>query len=187
MNEDNQNQNGNNKKHQPYMMFILFAVIALFFTSMIYSRAGSSSSEEISYTQLLKYIEEDKVESIVFDGDTIQATLKSDKPVANSKNDTANMSQEEILNYYLQMTGRQMSVTYYTAYIRDDELLPLIKEHGVDMKGTISNSTAAVIYNILSFVLPVLLMWALLSFLMRMIDNFEIELPHHRGKRKEQL
>ena len=27
----------------------------------------------------------------------------------------------------------------------------------------------------------------LLSFLMRMIDNFEIELPHHRGKRKEQL
>lgn len=168
MNEDNQNKNGDNRRRNPFMLFTLFALIALFFTSMIYTRAGSKSSEEISYTQLLSWVEEDRIEKIVFDGDTIEATVKSEKVDSAVVNrNPKDMTREEILAYYMQTTGRQMSVTYYTAYIEDPELLPLLKEHNVDIKGTISNSTAVIIYNILSFVIPVLLMWGLLSFLMR--------------------
>lgn len=37
------------------------------------------------------------------------------------------------MDYYYQMTGQKLEATYYTTYINDEALLPLLKEHHVEI------------------------------------------------------
>lgn len=161
MNENQNGQNNNNKKHQPIMLFVLFALFAMFITSLLYSNVGSSTKEPMTYSKFLELIEDDQVESVVFDSDKINIKLKKDTTHVSSK------KSEAFLQYYKQSTGQELSMNYYTAYLRDDALLPLLKEHKVEIDGEIPDSTAVVIYNILSIVLPLVILWLLFSFLMR--------------------
>ena len=168
MNDNQQDQRdpkdpGNNggKMRQPFFIFLILSLVALFITSLIYSRVGNSSTQEITYSQFLELVNEDQVESVVFDGDRIQITLKEDSDFAASE------AEEQAADYYYQATGQRMVTTYYTAYINDEELLPLLKEHQVDIDGETSDSTAVIIYNILSFAIPLILFFVLISYVMK--------------------
>ena len=169
MNENNNgsqqggpNNNNNNKKRQPIMLFVLFALIAMFITSLLYSSAGSSTTEAITYSKFLDLVEKDQVKSVVFDGDQINITLVKGAKV-KSDDQTASIQAQ----LYKESTGQDLTITYYTAYISDEDLLPLLKEHDVEIDGEISDSTAVIIYNVLSFVIPIVLLWILMSFLMK--------------------
>ena len=168
MNDNQQDQRdpkdpGNNggKMRQPFFIFLILSLVALFITSLIYSRVGNSSTQEITYSQFLELVNEDQVESVVFDGDRIQITLKDDADFAASE------EEQQAADYYYQATGQRMETTYYTAYINDEELLPLLKEHQVDIDGETSDSTAMIIYNILSFAIPLILFFVLISYVMK--------------------
>lgn len=168
MNDNQQDQRdpkdpGNNggKMRQPFFIFLILSLVALFITSLIYSRVGNSSTQEITYSQFLELVNEDQVESVVFDGDRIQITLKDDADFAASE------EEQQAADYYYQATGQRMVTTYYTAYINDEELLPLLKEHQVDIDGETSDSTAMIIYNILSFAIPLILFFVLISYVMK--------------------
>ena len=168
MNDNQQDQRdpkdpGNNggKMRQPFFIFLILSLVALFITSLIYSRVGNSSTQEITYSQFLELVNEDQVESVVFDGDRIQITLKEDSDFAASE------EEDQAADYYYQATGQRMVTTYYTAYINDEELLPLLKEHQVDIDGETSDSTAVIIYNILSFAIPLILFFVLISYVMK--------------------
>ena len=170
MNENRQDQrdpenNNNRKQRQPFFIFLIFCLVALFITSMIYGRMGTSNTEEISYSQFLELVNEDQVESVVFDGDRIQITLKEDSDFAASE------ESRQISDYYYQTTGQRLQVTYYTANISDDTLLPLLKEHNVDIDGELSDSTALIVYNLLSFIIPVVLFGILIMWVMRRMGN----------------
>ncbi len=159
----NDNNNNNNKKpRQPIMLFVLFALIAMFITSLLYSSAGSSTTEAITYTKFLKLVEEDQVKSVVFDGDQINIKLTKDASY-KSKSQKSQMQAQ----LYKESTGQDLTMTYYTAYIADEDLLPLLKAHNVEIDGEIADSTAVIIYNVLSFVIPIVLLWILMSFLMK--------------------
>lgn len=170
MNENNNgsqqggsNNNDNNKKpRQPIMLFVLFALIAMFITSLLYSSAGSSTTEAITYTKFLKLVEEDQVKSVVFDGDQINIKLTKDATY-KSKSQKSQLQAQ----LYKESTGQDLTMTYYTAYIADEDLLPLLKAHNVEIDGEIADSTAVIIYNVLSFVIPIVLLWILMSFLMK--------------------
>ena len=169
MNENNNgsqqggpNNNNNNKKRQPIMLFVLFALIAMFITSLLYSSAGSSTTEAITYSKFLDLVEKDQVKSVVFDGDQINIKLVDGAKVG-SDSQTASIQAQ----LYKESTGQNLTITYYTAYISDADLLPLLKEHDVEIDGEISDSTAVIIYNVLSFVIPIVLLWILMSFLMK--------------------
>lgn len=168
MNDNQQDQRdpkdpGNNggKMRQPFFIFLILSLVALFITSLIYSRVGNSSTQEITYSQFLELVNEDQVESVVFDGDRIQITLKDDADFAASE------EEQQAADYYYQATGQRMETTYYTAYINDEDLLPLLKEHNVDIDGETSDSTAMIIYNILSFAIPLILFFVLISYVMK--------------------
>ena len=168
MNDNQQDQRdpkdpGNNggKMRQPFFIFLILSLVALFITSLIYSRVGNSSTQEITYSQFLELVNEDQVESVVFDGDRIQITLKEDSDFAASE------EEDQAADYYYQATGQRMETTYYTAYINDEDLLPLLKEHNVDIDGETSDSTAMIIYNILSFAIPLILFFVLISYVMK--------------------
>lgn len=162
MNEQNNGQGDNNKKNrQPFYVLGFLVLLALFFTSMMYRTSTSSESKEISYTEFMDLVEDNQVESVNFESDIIYATLISD---TSYKADDATT---QLTQAYAQSAGISSQITVYTAYINDDDLIPTLKEHNVDISGTISDSTAAIIYNILSFIIPLVLLWVIFGFLMR--------------------
>ena len=63
---------------QPLILFILFTLIAVFITSMIYSSASRTASEEIRYSTFLDLVEDNQVKSVVFADDKVNITLIAD-------------------------------------------------------------------------------------------------------------
>ena len=58
-------------------------------------------------------------------------------------------------------------MTYYCGRVADDELIPLLKEKGVDISGVIPDNTSTWIYSILSYLIPLVLIWVVLGVVMR--------------------
>lgn len=164
-NQDQRDPGGsgsNNKRpRSPFFIFLVFSLIALFITSLIYGRAGSSSSEEITYSQFLELVGENQVKSVVFTGDKIEITLTEDSDFTKSEQD------KQLLDYYYQMTGQKLEATYYTTYINDEALLPLLKEHHVEIDGETADSSAMIIYNVLTLIIPLVLFGLLIYYMMK--------------------
>lgn len=136
------NNDHNNKNGQVIMTFIMVSLVVLFIMSIVSNKVAQQFNQEISYTEFLEKVEAGKVESIEFTGTQINIVQKS----------------KEEARY------RQ---TYYTGMVNDAELIPLLKKHNVEIFGYIPDNTSTWIYNILSFVIPLALVWILLAFLMR--------------------
>ncbi len=161
-NNQNGNKNDKNDKNRPMIMIAIFALIAMFITSMAYSQMSSSRSREISYTQFFELVTTDQVSQATISGDRITIKLKKDSTFSSGdENESATES------YYEQLTGENLTTTYYTALIDDSEMVPALKEHGVEIKGTLTSSTATIVYNILSLVVPLAILWIVFGVLMR--------------------
>ena len=149
---NNNNQNGgnnnngggprNNRNGQMVMMFVLITLVALLFMSLISKWQTQMTAREISYTEFLKMVDEGKVESVELSSQQIDITPKK--------------SEDEVV-----------PITYYTGYVGDEDLIPMLKDAGVDIKGEIPDNTAGWIYNIASFLIPLVLLWGLMGFLMK--------------------
>ena len=137
-----QNNNRSNKNGQIIMTFILVSLFVLFIMSIVSNKVSQQFSQEISYTEFLEKVENGEIESVKFTGTQINVVQKQ-------KKDTS----------YKQ--------TYYTGMVNDEAMVPLLKKHGVEIYGYIPDNTSTWIYNILSFIIPLALVWVLLAFLMR--------------------
>ena len=142
---NNNNNNGgprNNRNGQMVMMFVLITLVALLFMSMISKWQTQMTAKEISYTEFLQMVEDGKVESVELSSQQIDITPKP--------------AEDEVL-----------PTSYYTGYVGDEDLVPMLKEASVDIKGEIPDNTAGWIYNIVSFLLPLVLLWVLMGYLMK--------------------
>ncbi len=139
-NGGNGNNGGNNKNGMTIMVFILAALLVLFLTSLLNSCARDATNKEITYSEFVKMVEEDKVAEVMFTSSRIKITPKGQ--------DTS-----------------LYRITYYTAELRDEELLPLLKEHGVKFGGEVEDISTTIMWNFVSYILPLLLVWVLLYFL----------------------
>ena len=147
---NNGNNNSNNKKNangQMILLFLLITLVALFFMSMFSRWQTQMTTKEISYTEFLEMVEEDKVEEVHVTSNSYRITPKKAK-------------------------NELVAITYYTGIAGNDlELVSLLKEHNVKYYPYIPDDSATWIYNILSIVLPILLLWAVMGFLMRKMGN----------------
>ncbi len=137
---NNNNNGGSNKNGMTIMVFILAALLVLFLTSLLNSCARDATNKEITYSEFVKMVEEDKVEEVTFTSNRIKITPKGQ--------DTA-----------------LYRISYYTAELRDEELLPLLKEHNVKFGGTVEDVSTTIMWNLVSYILPLVLVWVLLYFL----------------------
>ena len=146
----NENNNGNGSRKpnaQNSLVFIMFTLIALFVISFISNKYDNQGVQETSYTEFLTELEAGNVESVKFDSYQIDYTLVEDKT--------------------------DYEITYYTGYIEDPELIASLKEmttsegEKIDVSSKVPDDTSTWIMNIVSFVLPLVLMWMLLGFLMK--------------------
>ncbi len=140
----NNGDNNNNRKNngQMILIFIVTTLIALFAMLMINRMQYSGSVKEISYTEFLDMVKADEVQSVEIGTYQIDITPKGTE-------------------------NALIPVSYYTGVVRNDDLLDLLTEHNVEVTGTIPNTTSTMVWNILSFIIPLVLVWILLGFLMR--------------------
>ncbi len=138
-NNGGNNNSGNNKNGMTIMVFILAALLVLFLTSLLNSCAKDATNKEISYSEFINMVEEDKVESVTFTSSRINITPKKE--------------------------DKLYRITYYTAELNDEKLIPLLKEHNVKFSGTVEDVSSVILWNMLSYILPLVLVWVLLYFL----------------------
>ena len=138
------NQGGNNKGRkngQNMLWFVLATVVVLLLVTMITNGIGSLTNQEITYSEFQTMVKEHKVKSVV---------------ITNSQIDIEPVEDKKSL----------YQVTYYTVNLKDDRMYELLDEYDVDYTGK-NNTTSAWVYQILSFVIPVALVWILIGFAMR--------------------
>ncbi len=147
---NNGNHNNNHKKNangQMILLFLLVTLVALFFMSMFSRWQTQMTTKEISYTEFLKMVEEGKVEKVQVTSNSYRITPKK-------------------------AANELVPITYFTGIAGNDlELVSLLKEHDVEYYPYIPDDSATWIYNILSIVLPILLLWAVMGFLMRKMGS----------------
>ena len=147
-------RNNNNEKKPKNWNTIILLTIACVVTfigiTFLNGMLKNATYKEISYSEFLNMIDENKISKVKFEQDRIIIT-----PSDDTIEDTA--------------MGK-IKYTYYTAYINDDELVQTLKEHSdITIAGYIPDSSSSVIDFLLVYVLPLLLMIFLFSFIYRKI------------------
>ena len=146
----NDPEDSNTPKMPSFEKIIIYLVIGFLFTFILNILMNSwlrdASSREITYTEFIQKVEDGKVESVVFDYQNSQILI------VPSESDESSAS-----------FG---AVTYYTGYIEDSTLLPLLNEHDVIVDSEIPEQTSPVM-SILSWILPILFIWLLMSWMSR--------------------
>ncbi len=140
--EDNKNNGRMPKNTQNMMMFLVFLMVGFMLWNMVRTQYSSATTQEITYNEFLTMLEEDRVSSVEDTGYTWEITLKEDEDSA-------------------------YSVTYYTGKMDDDDLLPLMIEKDVEIIPYVQDTWSGILWNILSILLPILLLWAVFGVLMR--------------------
>ena len=77
-NRNNPNRNDDNNQKKSMIISVVVAVIgALLLTSLFSSVLSSASKEEITYSQFVKLLDNDKVESVLFESGKIYIETKN--------------------------------------------------------------------------------------------------------------
>ena len=139
---------------------IMFLLISYFTQSM-----RGSTSREISYNRFVEMIEAGELEEVSIETDRIVVLPK--EGVVVKEEDTANAQPQNIPSV---LAGQK--ITYYTGKIEEDDTLTArLLEHGVKVSGVVPDSTTLVISFLATYVLPIVLMWGLLSILFRRMGS----------------
>lgn len=135
----------NNRGGQGIMAFILLTLVALFVYALISNSISHASTQEKSYSDFIKQLDKGNVKSVEFDSYEIDYKLVNDG-------------------------HKDYDITYYTGRVADDELVPTLKKaktsegKSIEIKAAIPDNTSTWIFNILSFIVPLILLWVLLAF-----------------------
>ena len=145
-NKGNGNNNGGKapKNTQNMLRFAVFVIAAILVWALFNNQYTQATSQEITYDKFLDMLEADEVASVEDTGSTWKITPKEkDKD--------------------------GVTLTYYTGKMANDtELLPLMREKNVEIQPYIQNDAMiSIALNILSIVVPMILLWVLFSGFMR--------------------
>ncbi len=160
-NQNNQNQGGGNGPQKKQSLFML--MIAVLFTLMFMSfvmRFLSGGSNEISYSAFLNMVRCGQVESVLITDDQIKiAPKKTEKEVSGNA----------LFGDYGQNSGQ--TENYYTGNLEDDNLYALLDEYGVEYSKEIPDSSGMILSFILTWILPVVLLYVVLMFVFRKMSG----------------
>ncbi len=145
---DNQNNNsGNNnknKKQNQQMLLIIIVVSIVLFVILSYMRTmfSSATNQKITYDAFIEKVENGEIESVVIGNDEITIIPKGQE------------------NVYVPMK-------YYTIPVYDDSLPDRLLKAGVKFEQKESDSSSMILSFVLSYILPILVFWLIISFFMR--------------------
>ena len=148
--------NGKDPKKQSMILFLIAALVTLLMMSSFMKMMSGETEKEISYNEFIQMLEDGKVESVEISSDRVNIKPK----------------EEEKPQTMLYLYGSPSTVTYYTGKIEDDDTLTQrLLQYNVPVKGEVADSSSVIISFLLTYVVPILLMWVLLSFLFRKMSK----------------
>ncbi len=146
---DNQRGNnqggGNHKSDRPSpLLFIIVAVVCILIASYIVRLfTGSGSAKEVSYNTFLNYLESGSIEEATIQSDRITFSVPSGSDIYGP-------------------------TSMYTALIEDEETVTgRLLRKGVETTGQVESGSNVILSILLTYVLPILIMWGLMSLLFR--------------------
>ena len=123
-------------------LFILLLVTVIAFAAVSYFLRDNSESRKISYNEFIKYVQQDKVTEVDMKSDRLEIHLKDS------------------------------DATLYTGMAEsEDALTKRLMDAKVTYNPYVPDSSGMVMSFLLSYVLPILLMWGLLSVLFRRMGS----------------
>ena len=147
--------NGNDgmpPKKQSILFLLIASLITLVCMSYFMRSFDEASTNEIPYNQFVTMLEEGKVESVYITSDRVTIY-----PVTEKKENASS-------NPFM-LFGQRPEITYYTGRAEsDDALSARLLEAGVEINPEIPDNSGFLMSILLSYVLPILLLWFLLSF-----------------------
>lgn len=148
MNENNNKQNGQgppqNNDFKLFMRIIIISLIVTFVMHMLSTSMVSKMNQEIKYSDFIQMIK---------DGEVSEVEIESDRIIIYPK-------QQEGVPY--------LGNYYYTGYISDENLLPLLDEYDVDYYSPVQENSVFMLF-IMEWVLPICLWGLLFMFLGRFL------------------
>ncbi len=138
---------GPNRNRSAFMVFLAITVAVLLGMALFNGLMGSSGSEEISYDKFLEWLDNGYIKSVTVNGFNLEVELKGDA---------------------LRSAIGQRTVTYYTGNMNDPLLVQRLEKAGVTYKREVSSGITDLLLNVvLTFVLPMVLLWIVFGLLMR--------------------
>ena len=148
-NPNNGNKNDKKPKNMNTIIIILIAgVITFIAITMLNSMIKDATYKEITYSEFLQMIDEDKVSEVKFDSDRILIQPSDSQKDSNG-----------------------FSYTYYTGYIKDKDITDKLDDKGVTYSGYIPDQSSSIIDFLLVYVLPFLFIYLMFTFVYRRLSK----------------
>ncbi len=163
--------NGNKDKknffNNPLWIFLLLCVVSTIVLNSCMSMLIAPTREEVSYSKFLDMVASGTAEKVIFTGEYIEIHQKKKEAdtVTDSKNQLLTM---QLLG--ISVKNEQPDTVYYTGYLNDTELLPLLKENNVEIVRQTTESNPILDF-FLAWILPFLFIYLAFGLLMRTLGK----------------
>jgi len=151
-NNNNQNNggdkgNGNNPQNRSTLFIILIASLVLVLVlSYMRTIITGASNQKISYDEFITKVESGEIDSVTISSDKITIVPKK-------------------------QANALIPTTYYTVRVSDDNLADRLLKANVKFEQQETSSADTIMYFVGSYILPLVLFWALMSFIMRKMSK----------------
>ena len=146
--QDNKPQNGDDGRQGRRIVFLMVAaLIATLLINSLYTTIANAYLSEITYNEFQTYLDKDEIAELEF---------QSDRMVILTRDEAKKPSAQQRL--------------YYTGYIpnvSNDELKDRLDAQGVEYNTEIVEQASPIVTFVVTWLLPVIIMYALFSLLMR--------------------
>ena len=146
--QDNKPQNGDDGRQGRRIVFLMVAaLIATLLINSLYTTIANAYLSEITYNEFQTYLDKDEIAELEF---------QSDRMVILTRDEAKKPSAQQRL--------------YYTGYIpnvSNDELKARLDAQGVEYNTEIVEQASPIVTFVVTWLLPVIIMYALFSLLMR--------------------
>ena len=150
--QDNKPQNGDDGRQGRRIVFLMVAaLIATLLINSLYTTIANAYLSEITYNEFQTYLDKDEIAELEF---------QSDRMVILTRDEAKKPSAQQRL--------------YYTGYIpnvSNDELKARLDTQGVEYNTEIVEQASPIVTFVVTWLLPVIIMYALFSLLMRSMSK----------------
>ena len=172
-NQDNKNNKGGQgpKKRGFFVGALVWALVLVIIFNFIAGEIANAGTKEVTYSEFIQMVENNEVATAELANKQITFYLSKDLP-AGITQPSSQSSDQDLAKVLAEQMEKGGATCYITAPpqgqgYRDDDLLPVLKQHNVAYAFTMEKETSLLMNMLLSYVLPVVIMTGALIFIMR--------------------
>ncbi len=168
-NKNNPNNNNKNSRMRGVLTLVAWAIVVTVIMNYIgaYSQntANKSTSHEVKYSQFITMVEEDDAKSVLFRDGVIYVKPVDGYVYTEEKTLGSDTEPKSYTN------TEDTPLTLFTTALQDDDLLPLLKEHGVEYTGYYKAQMSPLLEFMVLYILPTIIMVGGMVLLFRFISK----------------